>query len=152
MPEFLMAALREASQYGLIWLVLVYLYLAVVTMLLARKMNMPNPWVAWVPVGGLLLLCQIARKPDWWVYLLFVPYVNLIFYVMLWMAVAEDAGKPAWLGLLSVVPVIGLVIPVYLAVAAPYRCPSCAAPGAFTDAFCGSCGRRLDLIAGRQRP
>lgn len=46
---------------------------------------------------------------------MFVPFVNIIISVILWMQVCKNLGKPEWLGILIIVPVANLVLPGYLA-------------------------------------
>jgi len=53
--------------------------------------------------------------PIWWGLLCLVPLVNLVFIVLLWMAIAEARKKPSWWGVLLIVPVVNLVVPGYLA-------------------------------------
>jgi predicted Ser/Thr protein kinase len=113
--EIAIEALIEGFQQNLGWWVVFSVYLGVVGMQLARKTNTPHAWLAWVPVGQLFLLSRIARRPAWWVFLLFVPYVNLLFLGLLWMGIATAVGRPSWVGLLTMVPLIGLIIPLYLA-------------------------------------
>jgi hypothetical protein len=44
-----------------------------------------------------------------------IPLVNIVIFIILWMAVAEARGKPSWLGILLIVPLIGIFVPGYLA-------------------------------------
>ncbi len=142
---------------------MVYVYFAAMLMIIARKTNTPNAGLAWVPIVNLYLMCQIARKPGWWMVLLFIPLLNLIFFVLLWMAIAEVRGKPSWIGLLAIVPIVGLLVPGILAMGeggAPVtpnyaasnpatntnHCTRCGAgldPG---ERFCGECGYTLDRM------
>ena len=45
----------------------------------------------------------------------FIPFVNIIFNVLLWMAVAEAVKKPNWWGIMTIVPVMNIIMPGYLA-------------------------------------
>jgi hypothetical protein len=60
-------------------------------------------------------MCKIASKPTWWVVLCFIPFVNIIISVILWMGIAEARQKPAWLGVLMLVPIANIIIPGHLA-------------------------------------
>jgi hypothetical protein len=93
----------------------VYAYMAICLMKIAKKTNTDNAWLAWIPVGNLILLLQIAKKPIWWIILFFVPFVNLVMIILVWMAVAKELGKPDWLGILMIVPIANLIVPGYLA-------------------------------------
>lgn len=148
----------DASAPGLLILAaavlgfLFYAYFAICLVVIARKTDTPNGWMAWVPVLNLVLMCSLARKPGWWVVLCLVPLVNLVVFVALWMGIAEQRGKPAWAGLLILLPPFSLILPLWLASgdgappaqsAAPdvRRCSGCAREMEPDEAFCGSCGR-----------
>lgn len=141
---------------------ILYVYFAAMLMIIARKTNTPNAGLAWIPILNLYLMCQIARKPGWWMLLLFIPLLNLIFFVLLWMAIAEVRGKPSWIGLLAIVPIVGLLVPAMLAMgeggaAAPpnytaanpaaqnNHCTRCGASLDPGEKFCGECGHTREL-------
>jgi hypothetical protein len=60
-------------------------------------------------------MLNIARKPVWWILLLFIPFVNIVIAIIVWMAIAEARNKPSWWGILMIVPVANLIVPGYLA-------------------------------------
>jgi len=93
----------------------VYVYTALAVKTIAEKTNTENPWLAWIPIANLILLLNIAKKPIWWIVLCLIPLVNIIIFIMVWMAVAEARGKPGWVGVLLIVPVLGALMPGYLA-------------------------------------
>jgi hypothetical protein len=92
-----------------------YVYTALAVKTIAEKTNTENPWLAWIPIANLILLLNIARKPIWWIVLCLIPLVNIIIFVMVWMAVAEARSKPSWVGVLMIVPFVGAIVPGYLA-------------------------------------
>jgi hypothetical protein len=117
-PEAAGVALAIFGGFFLIFLLfvaLVYVYMAVCLMKLAKKTNTPNAWFAWIPILNMVLLVQISKKPMWWIVLFFVPFANIVAAVMVWMAVAEAVKKPNWLGILMIVPVANFIVPGYLA-------------------------------------
>jgi Family of unknown function (DUF5684) len=63
----------------------------------------------------MVLMLNIAKKPLWWIVLFLIPIVNIVIFVMVWMAVAEARGKPSWWGILAIVPVVNIVVPGVLA-------------------------------------
>ena len=95
--------------------VAMYLYMALALQTIADKTATANSWLAWVPVANIILMVTIAKKPLWWILLLFVPLVNLVIAIMLWMAISEARGKPNWWGILTIVPILNFVVPGYLA-------------------------------------
>lgn len=92
-----------------------YVYLAVCLMKLAQKTDTENAWFAWVPILNVILMLQIAKKPLWWLLLFFIPGINLVFIILVWMEIAKLVGKPEWWGILTIVPLVNLVVPGYLA-------------------------------------
>ncbi len=92
-----------------------YIYSALAVQTIAQKTNTENPWMAWIPIVNIILLLNIAKKPIWWILLMFIPLVNVVVAIMVWMAVAEARNKPSWWGILLIVPLVGVIVPGYLA-------------------------------------
>jgi Family of unknown function (DUF5684) len=92
-----------------------YVYVALALQTIAQKTNTENGWLAWIPIANIYLMIMIGRKPVWWIILFLIPIVNIVMYVIIWMAIAEARGKPNWWGILIIVPVANLIVPGYLA-------------------------------------
>ena len=86
-----------------------YVYFSLCLFLIAKKLGVPNPWIAWIPLASVWTLVASAGKPWWWILLLIVPIVNFFIAVYLWVAITENLGRNKWLGLLMLVPIINLV-------------------------------------------
>ena len=56
-------------------------------------------WAAIIPIYNVYILCKIGGKSGWWVLLLMVPLLNIIFAILLSIAIAEKFGKGAGFGL-----------------------------------------------------
>ncbi len=93
----------------------IYVYLAIALQTMATKTKAENGWLAWIPIANVYLLCKVAGKPGWWLLLFFIPLVNIVITIIVWMAVAEARGKASWMGILMIVPFVNLIIPGYLA-------------------------------------
>ena len=116
MPGFAGAAM--AGVFGLFMLLFIaafYVYGGLAFQTIAKKTNTPDAWWAWVPILNLLLLAKIAKKEVWWGLLCLIPFVGIIFAIILLMGVAEARNKPNWWGILIIVPLVGLIVPGYLA-------------------------------------
>ncbi len=100
---------------GLVAVGLSYVYLSWALFVTARKTRQPNPGLAWIPIANLLLMCRIGQRPGWWVFLLLIPVINILPFLLLFMALAEVRGKPWWTGLLMVAPPVCLFVPAYIA-------------------------------------
>jgi len=92
-----------------------YIYYSLCLFLIAKKLDVPAPWTAWIPLVQIWTFVVSAGKPGWWVLLFLVPIVNLFLGIYLWMCVTENLGKNKWLGLLILVPLVGIIYPGWLA-------------------------------------
>lgn len=92
-----------------------YVYISLALQTIAKKTNTENAWLAWIPIVNIILMLNIAKKPLWWILLCIVPLVNIVIYIIVWMAIAEARGKPNWWGILLIVPIVGIIVPGYLA-------------------------------------
>ena len=54
-------------------------------------------WEAFVPVYNGVVLMKIINRPWWWVILLFLPIVNLIMLMVVWVETARSFGKNTYL-------------------------------------------------------
>ena len=98
---------------------ILYVYVASMLMIIARKTATPDGWMAWIPIANLVLMCRIARASMIWVLLAIIPLINLVALVVLFMGIARRCGKPSWIGVLFLIPGINLLIPAYLAFGTP---------------------------------
>lgn len=110
-----LAALGAMLFFFVIFAVAMYVYMALALQTIAKKTNTENPWLAWIPIANIILMLNIAKKPLWWIILCLIPLVNIVIFIIMWMAVAEARNKPSWWGILMIVPVVGLIVPGYLA-------------------------------------
>jgi len=92
-----------------------YIYQALALQTIAQKTGTENGWFAWIPILNLILMLNIARRPIWWIVLVFVPLVDLVIIVIVLMGIAEARNKPSWWGILWIVPPISIIVPGYLA-------------------------------------
>jgi len=96
----------------------VYVYMALVLMTIAKKTNTPNPWLAWIPIGNLYLMTQIA-KVQWWtmlvIFLAWIPFVGGIAVlgvtIWWWWRICEERKRPGWWALLTLIPLANFIIP-----------------------------------------
>lgn len=109
-PQMLTAIL---ASFGIIILAVVAVYVVYYLLclfLIAKKLAIPTPWTAWIPVVNLWTIVTCAGKPWWWILLLFIPLANIFIYIYLWMCISENRGKSKWLGLLILIPTADLVL------------------------------------------
>ena len=94
-----------------------YVYGALTMMYTARRLKTEPDWLAWIPVGNLVLMAKMA-KMHWWPVLLlvgaFIPFVNIlallafmVFAYIWWWRITEARGMEGWFVLLTLVPFVG---------------------------------------------
>lgn len=70
-------------------------------------------WGALVPIYNLYLYCKIAGRPEWWLILLFIPFVNIVISLILAMDLAKAFSKSSgfgigiWLLSFIFIPILG---------------------------------------------
>jgi len=75
------------------------IFFAVITILVIASMwkvytkaGQPG-WAAIIPIYNIVVLLQIVRKPLWWIVMFFIPLVNLIFLILVYVELAKAFGK-----------------------------------------------------------
>ncbi len=73
--------------------------------LIAKKLNIPSPWLAWIPVFNIYTMVKAGEKPWWWILiLLLIPIANIVLFIILWMSICENLRINNRLGLLMLIP------------------------------------------------
>ncbi len=54
-------------------------------------------WEAFIPIYNGVILMKIINRPWWWIILLFLPIVNLIMLMVVWVETARSFGKNTYL-------------------------------------------------------
>lgn len=81
-------------------MILVIIYLAVAILTIAgtwrifEKAGQPG-WGCLIPIYNLYLYTVVAQKPGWWTVMFFIPFVNIVFMIMTYHAIAINFGKSA---------------------------------------------------------
>ena len=70
-------------------------------------------WEAFVPVYNGIVLMQMINRPKWWVFLLFLPVINLLILPVIWIETLRAFGKKStadmWLGVITFGLYIGYI-------------------------------------------
>ncbi|GGD03072.1 signal peptidase I [Hyunsoonleella pacifica] len=64
-------------------------------------------WEAFVPIYNGVVLMKIINRPWWWVILLFLPIVNLIMLMVVWVETARSFGKNTYLDTFLAIVTLG---------------------------------------------
>jgi hypothetical protein len=98
---------------------LVYIFFCYCIFRIAKRLDIPAPWLAFIPIIQIWTIVSCAGKPWWWILLLLVPLVNIIIWFIIWMSISENVGKSKVLGFLialfMIIPIIGYLLPAILA-------------------------------------
>jgi len=106
-----------SPMFSLVLALVIYAVYAYPLYVMGQKTNSQHSWFAFVPILNMVLLLEIAGKDLWWILLFFIPCVNIIIAIIVWMAVAEAMNKPSWVGALMIIPGVNFVLPFYIALA-----------------------------------
>ncbi|MCC6586191.1 MAG: signal peptidase I [Bryobacterales bacterium] len=52
-------------------------------------------WAVIVPIYNIVVLLEITGKPIWWIILLFIPIVNFVIAILVYVSLAKCFGKGA---------------------------------------------------------
>lgn len=77
--------------FGLVWLVLVVLII-VSNWKIFTKAGQPG-WASIIPIYNILILLRIVGRPWWWIFLFFIPWVNIVFGIIVAYDLAKRFGK-----------------------------------------------------------
>lgn len=87
-----------------------YIYSSLAYMTIAKKLNHPKPWFAWIPILRAVQRFQLAGMSGWFILLLLVPIANLVISILALMNTSERRGYDKLLGLLALIPIGNLVL------------------------------------------
>lgn len=76
--------------------IIVFLSIQVIHFLATWKLYQKagrKPWEALVPIYNAVVLLKIIQKPTWWVALLFLPVINNLMIVVLWIQTLKAFGR-----------------------------------------------------------
>jgi hypothetical protein len=101
-----------------------YVYMGLTLSATAKKLRTKQPWLAWIPVGNIVLMSRMA-KMHWWpallicsVVLLIIPYLGIVLfyiamivlgvfsYIWTW-KICEARHKPGYWSILQLIPFVG---------------------------------------------
>ncbi len=95
-----------ASIFGLV----VYVFTSYCLMKIADKLEIPNSWLAWIPIAQIWVMVRAAGKPGWWLILFFIPLVNFVIGLIVFFSIPTSLNKSSLYGLLLFVPILGVFL------------------------------------------
>jgi len=79
----------------LVWLLVILIYVSLWR--IYKKAGKPG-WGSIIPIYNVILWLEMAGKPAWWIFLFFIPVVNIVLAIKVNIRVAENFGKSAAFG------------------------------------------------------
>ncbi len=79
-----------------VWLILAIFYI-VVYWKLFLKAGQPG-WGILIPIYNAYLMLKIAKRPGWWLILLFIPVVDVVIGIIVIFDIAKNFGKSVGFG------------------------------------------------------
>ncbi len=68
-------------------------------------------WKAIIPIYNLWVLLEVVGRPGWWIILFFIPFVNIIVWVLVALDLSKSFDKSGWYALgLIILPWFFVVI------------------------------------------
>lgn len=95
-----------AGGFGL----LAYVFSSICLMNIANKLDIPNSWLAWIPIAQIWVMVRAAGKPGWWLILFFIPLVNFVIGLIVLFGIPKSLNKSSLYGLLIFVPLLGVFL------------------------------------------
>lgn len=84
-------------------LIVALIYLAVILLVIVSmwivftKAGKPG-WAAIIPIYNLIVLLEIVGRPIWWILLMFIPCINIVVSVIVFLDLAKSFGKSQLFG------------------------------------------------------
>ncbi len=85
------AAVTFGGTFLLIWLVILIFYVYVMWRIF-EKAGQPG-WASLIPIYNTYIMIKIAKRPGWWLLLLFIPLINIVIGIIIILDFAKAFGK-----------------------------------------------------------
>ena|ERR1051326_9107021 len=57
-----------------------------------NKAGQPG-WASLIPIYNIIVLLEITGRPWWWIFMFFIPFVNIVFFIMMYNSLSRSFGK-----------------------------------------------------------
>jgi hypothetical protein len=78
-----------------LWFLVIYVLLAIPYFAIFKKAGRPG-WAAFIPIYSTIVLLEVVGRPVWWIILFFVPFVNIVIYIIVLYDLAKSFGHGGW--------------------------------------------------------
>ena len=82
----------------------VFIYIAIIVLMIVgmwklyEKAGKPG-WASLIPIYNVWVLLEIAGRPGWWILLLFIPFANVVIWIIVALDLAKSFGKDTLWGI-----------------------------------------------------
>ena len=104
-----------AGLVGFVFAVGIYIFACYCLKVICEKTGHQPGVLIWIPIANLIPLLTVAKLPIWFIILFFIPLVNLIVAIVLWVKICQARNKPGWMVILMFIPLVNLAFLPYLA-------------------------------------
>jgi len=95
-----------------IFFVIFYVVYSIFLGMIFKKAGVPA-WKAWVPVYNNWIILELGDQPGWWAVLSFIPFVNIVAVIFMYIAmyhIGLKLQKEGWFVLLAIfLPIVWLI-------------------------------------------
>lgn len=99
----------------LLFALALYVFICYCYKRICEKCGVAPGILIWIPIVQFIPLLQVAKMDLWMIILLLIPFVNIIFFVMMWAKICTARGKSPWLVLMMFIPIVNIAFIPYLA-------------------------------------
>ncbi|MBF0478829.1 MAG: hypothetical protein HQL26_05045 [Candidatus Omnitrophica bacterium] len=103
----------EMKKWGIL-LGIYYLFFTIPFVMLARRFREDMFW-SMVPIVNVFMLLKIAERSYWEIFILLIPGLNIILWIIIWMRIARLLQKSGWWSLLMCIPLVNIAVLWFLA-------------------------------------
>ncbi len=93
----------------------IYIFICYCFKRICEKCGTEPGILIWIPIFNLIRLLQAGGLSGWLFLLFFVPFVNIITGIIMWVKICQARGKTGWLVLAMIFPIVNFLFFAYLA-------------------------------------
>jgi len=88
----------------------IYVLVSISLYRIAKRLDAPRPWMAFIPIAREWLLVLMAEKSWKWFVCILVPIVNIVAAWVVWGIVARKLDRSVWLGRAMIIPLVNIML------------------------------------------
>ncbi len=102
---------KPVNPFAVLMIILIVSLLIVVSQWVIFERAGRAGWKSLIPLYNMYVMMEISGKPGWWTFLLLVPVVNVVFFLLAMLSLAQKFKRSELLGVgITVLPMIFLPV------------------------------------------